>query len=386
MPQSLLQRLRHAFEQQFHRKPRVATAPGRINLIGEHTDYNDGFVFPIAINRYVGVAFVPCSSFRFRVYAPAYEEMKVISHRELRPGQENGWIDYVAGVAWVLQQAGHSLPGADMVIDGNVPIGAGLSSSAALEVASGRAFTALGNIPWDPEEIAKIGRRAENDYVGVSCGIMDQYAAALSRRDRAMLLDCRSLEPTFVHFPADVRVIVMDTGVRRSLTDSLYNERTRQCRRAVKMLQTDNSSIESLRDVRPELLYQNEDRIDPVIFQRARHVVEENDRTVRAAELLPDAPAEVGQLMNASHESLRDLYEVSSDELDAMVEAAQKHPACYGARLTGAGMGGCAIALIEEGQEGTFIEDVRTTYNQQFHHEATLFATDPVGGVELIDF
>jgi galactokinase len=363
----------------------MATAPGRINLIGEHTDYNDGFVFPLAIDRYVGVAFAASSNYRLRVYAPEYDELRTVTYADLHPGQDNGWIDYVAGMAWVLQEETHSLPGADIVIDGNIPIGAGLSSSAALEVACGRAFAALGDIPWDPAEIARLGRRAENEYVGVSCGIMDQYAAALSRSGQVMLLDCRSLETTFVPLPAEVRVIVMDTGVRRSLADSVYNERTRQCRQAVEKLRVVDSSVRALRDVSPDMLHKYRNRLDPLIFRRARHVVEENHRTKKAAERLPDAPEEVGRLMKASHESLRDLYEVSSDELDAVVEAANKHPACYGARLTGAGMGGCGVALIQSGAENAFIETVGNEYNEQFDHESDLFPTEPSAGVRMIE-
>lgn len=384
VPQALFQQVRHVFERQFHRKPQVAAAPGRINLIGEHTDYNDGFVFPLAIDRYVTVAFAPSSRLRFRVHAPAYEETKIVHRRDLRPGQDNGWVDYVVGVAWALLETGQSLPGADIVIDGNIPIGAGLSSSAALEVACGRAFTAMGDLPWDPVRMARLCQLAENEYVGVSCGIMDQFASALSQEGHAMLLDCRSLEQTFVAVPDQVRVIVMDTGVRRSLADSVYNERTRQCQAAVETLQAVDPAISALRDVTPELLYENEHRFDPVVYARARHVVEENARTQRAAELLPVAPDEVGRLMRASHESLRDFYEVSSAELDGIVEIAQQHTACFGARLTGAGMGGCAIGLILRGQEEAFIEDVTAAYDEKFEHEAGLFATDPVGGAELI--
>lgn len=384
VPEALIRKLTHTFTDEFSRRPQVAAAPGRINLIGEHTDYNDGFVFPIAIDRHVAVAFAPNDTSALRVYAPEYDELVTADLAELVPRQGNGWIDYVAGVAWVFQQEGNAVPGLDMAVSGNVPIGAGLSSSAALEVACARAFAAVSTLEWNPAEMARRGRRAENEYVGVSCGIMDQFAAAASRKGEAMLLDCRTLETTFVSMPDTVEVVVMDTGVRRSLTDSAYNERTRQCRQAVAELQAVDPSIEMLRDVTSDLLMEHGDRMNPLIFRRARHVVEENERTLRTAEILPTDPEAAGRLMNASHESLRDLYEVSSTELDAMVEAAREHPACYGARLTGAGMGGCAVALIQKGEAAPFIDRVEAAYRQRFDYPAELFATEATGGARLV--
>jgi galactokinase len=376
---------RERFEAMFPGGPQdVAIAPGRVNLIGEHTDYNEGFVLPMAIGLLSAVAFRPRPDRLLRVHAAAYGETATIDLDALRPRHPPGWAGYVAGMAWALRGAGHRLRGMDAVIDGNIPLGAGLSSSAALEMAVARALAAVGDVTWDPPLMAILGQRAENQYVGVNCGVMDQMASAACRKGSALLLDCRSLETEAVPVPDEAAVMVMDTGARRELATSAYNDRRAACEAAVRAIAATHPEVQALRDVDEALLASVETSLPPVVLQRARHVVAENHRPRRMAAALKsrDLPA-AGRVMNESHESLRLLYEVSSPELDLMAGLARSHPACFGARMTGGGFGGCAVALVGAARVDDFTETVQAAYREKVDLKSAFLACRPAAGARL---
>ncbi len=366
--------------------PRLARAPGRINLIGEHTDYNDGWVLPMAIQRYVWIEFARSSTPVLRAHSIAFSETREVALDDLESARGSDWFSYVAGMAWAMRSSGLDLTGVDMVVDGNVPRGSGLSSSAALEMATARALCEVSRIEWDAKRMAQLGQRAENDFVGVNCGVMDQMASALGQEGHALLLDCRSLESEAVAFPQNAAIVVMDTGSRRSLAASAYNERRASCARAVRILQTVESEIRALRDVDRELLDSARDLMDNITLRRAAHVVAEIERPQALAQALTDGDlVKAGKLMNASHASLRDLYGVSGKELNLMTDLARRHPACFGARLTGAGFGGCAVALVDANHVNEFIGAIHTAYNERVPLPSALFACSPVGGAHIME-
>jgi galactokinase len=365
---------------------RTAIAPGRVNLIGEHTDYNDGFVLPMAIGRAAVVVFRPRPDRVLRAFSVAYDEVREVALDALRPPGGPDWMSYVAGVAWAFAEDGLPTCGLDLVVDGDVPLGAGLSSSAALELATARALAAAAGVAWDPVRMARIGQKAENGYVGMNCGIMDQFASAACQDGHALLLDCRSLDTRPVPVPASASVVVMDTGARRSLAGSAYNDRRAACERVVAALATRHPGVRALRDVSDAQLEADAAALDPVDLRRARHVVPENRRPVEmAAALAAGDLARAGRLMNDSHASLRDLYEVSCVELDAMTEAARRQPSCYGARMTGAGFGGCAVALVESAAVDAFCAEVREAYRRTIDLPAALYPCRPEAGARLLD-
>jgi galactokinase len=374
------QQLNSHFAQRFARPPRwIVRAPGRVNLIGEHTDYNDGFVLPLAIDRAVWIALEPRDDRRVIVHSIDYAATAEFSLDALR--HENaGWIEYVKGTAWSLQDAGHRLTGWEGVLIGDVPLGAGLSSSAALEMAAARAFAAASNLAWDPATMAKLGQRAENKWVGVNCGIMDQLISAAGRANHALLIDCRSLVTRCVPFPPSVVVAVLDTATRRGLVDSAYNERRAQCEAAAAFFK-----VPALRDVTIERFEETAGQLDSTTSRRARHVITENDRTLRAADAMRRGDAvELGRLMGQSHASLRDDYEVCNDALNAMVESAAAHPACYGARMTGAGFGGCAVALVDAKAAQDFVSRTAQSYEHSTSHTPALYVCQATNGAETI--
>jgi galactokinase len=283
------------------------------------------------------------------------------------PGVAQDWAVYVLGMAAMIEGEGHRLSGADLVIDGDVPGGAGLSSSAALENAVGAALVALDGLHISPLRIAQLGQQTEHQYAGVKTGIMDQMISALGQAQHALLIDCRSYEFRPIPMPPDVRIVVCDSKVSRELAGSAYNERRAQCEEAVRLLQPALPGIKALRDVSPEQLDTHRDLLSPLVYRRALHVVTENARTLEAAERLQQGDLErFGVLMNESHGSLRDDYEVSSPQLDTLVAAAQAVPEVYGARLTGAGFGGCTVALVRPDAVEQMITEVTRAYQQAF--------------------
>ncbi len=375
-------RATRAFEERFGGMPAVrARAPGRVNLIGEHTDYNEGFVLPIAIDRAVWVVARPRPDRRVHLLAADFMEEAAFSLDELRPGGVRGWAAYPAGVAWALEEAGFRLPGLEGTVAGDVPIGSGLSSSAALEVAFAMAWMALGGDEVPRMELARLCQRAENEFVGVRCGIMDQMAALFGRRGHALLIDCRSLETRLVPLPAGAVVLVADSGVRRELAASAYNERRAQCEEAVRRLRERYPEIRALRDVSPAQLEAARGVLPELIYRRARHVVTENERVLHAVAALERGDLSAfGELLNASHESLQRDYEVSIPELDVLVEAARSVPGVYGARLTGAGFGGSILAVVRREAVPAASEAIAHRYEARFGRRPARFAVTPDEG------
>lgn len=358
----------------------VVRAPGRVNLIGEHTDYNEGFVLPMAIERAVWVGLRRRADRWVRVYIAAESRWREF-HLDALRREGNAPIEYVKGTAWSLGEEGFFLRGWEGVLLGDVPIGAGLSSSAAMEVAVARAFAVASDLPWDPVKMALVAQRAENRWVGVQCGIMDQLISANGKEGHALLIDCRTLECRPVPLPKGVKVVILDTGTRRGLADSAYNERRKACESTAAAF-----GLKALRDLSLDALAARAGELDAVTFRRVRHVVTENARTVQAADAMQKGDAEtLGRLMIAGHESLRDDYEVSSEALNAMVEIALARPGCYGARMTGAGFGGCAVALVEAGTAADFAEKVSAEYHRRTGNQPAVYITGATAGADVAE-
>src|SRR5262249_6203701 len=347
-----------AFSERFGANPRIFRAPGRVNLIGEHTDYNDGFALPAAIDVYTWVAIGPRDGAALNVFSANRMEAAEIDLREKNPRAKSHWSDYVQGVALMLQRAGAKLNGANLLIHSDVPSGSGLSSSAALEVSVGKALLGNSNQSIAPLELAKLCQRAENEFVGARCGIMDQFAACFGRAGHAILLDCRSLEGTALPLPEDISMVICNTMVKHEHSGGEYNARRAQCEEGVQLLKKWHPQISALRDISLAQLHQRESDLTPLIFCRCKHVVNENGRVLDFVEAMRQNNfAEAGKFMAQSHASLRDDFEVSCRELDVIVELAQKVEGVIGARMTGGGFGGCTINLVA--REG--VEEFRTS-------------------------
>ncbi|MFL5385045.1 MAG: galactokinase [Longimicrobiaceae bacterium] len=368
-----------AFEARFGEAPAwVARAPGRVNLIGEHTDYNDGFVLPMAIERAVRIALRPRTDGVVSVHSLDFGETAEFALQPLERGGPE-WSEYLKGTAWALAEAGHRLAGWEGVMASDVPIGAGLSSSAALELAAARAFAAVSGLAWEPGAMARLAQLAENRWVGVNCGIMDQMISAAGEEGHAVLIDCRSLKTRAVPLPKGTVVVILDTATRRGLVDSAYNERRRQCEAAAAFF-----GVPTLRDVAPGAFAGAAAGLDADTARRARHVITENARTLVAAEAMRAGNAgALGALMNASHDSLRDDFEVSSPALDAMVEIARAQRGCHGARMTGAGFGGCAVALVDAAHSTAFVRDVAAAYERRTGLAPQIYVTGASEGAGL---
>ena len=388
----LKNRVRQLFIEKFDRAPNfIARAPGRVNLLGEHVDYNDGWVMPIAIDRATYVAFSPAASDQTVLWAGDFHQQVSFSPRTLSAKTQSDdsplpdWAYYPAGVMWSLREAGYETPAMQAVFISDVPRGAGLSSSASVELAFGMAWTTLGNWKIKPMDLALLCQRAENEYVGVNCGIMDQFASACGERDRLLVLDCRSLEYRSLALPEDVMIVVADTSVRRKLRNSAYNDRRAACEEAVRILKQDLPRIESLRDVSAAQFEELSAKLPPEVERRARHVVEEMMRTGRAVSFLEKGDvASFGGLMNQCHASLRDLYEVSCPELDVMVRVAQSLEGCYGARLTGAGFGGCTVNLVARKKAEVFEKSLAARYESETGLHPEIYVCTSANGAGLV--
>src|SRR4051794_8530637 len=324
-----------------HDPDAVAFAPGRVNLIGEHTDYNEGFVLPAAVDRGVVVAGRRVPGETFTVHARDIGESCTFASGGLKRDPGHSWADYFKGVVWALSKRGIEVPTCEVAITGDIPQGAGLSSSAAYEVATVRLLAALGSFELASLDVATLARQAENGFVGVACGIMDQMASTFGEQGTALLLDCRSLAHETVELPAGLKIVVVNSGVRHSLGSSEYNQRRAECEEGVRILASLRPGIRSLRDVGPDDEARFFAALPPVVRKRCRHVVSENARVLEAVTAMRAGDvARLKVLMAAPHASLRDDYEVSCPELDILVELALPPPGCHGARLTGAGFGG----------------------------------------------
>lgn len=370
-----------AFEEQFGARPQfLVRGPGRVNLIGEHTDYNDGFVMPMAIDRAVWIALRPRTDTLVSLTSLDMGETATFLLDNIHHNQAT-WLEYVKGVAWALQGKGYSLTGWEGVMAGDVPIGAGLSSSAAVEMAAAHAFLAVASHSWQPEEMARLGQQVENQWMGVNSGIMDQMISAAGEAGHALLIDCRDLATTAVPLPPGTVIIILDTSTRRGLVDSAYNERREQCDAAAAYF-----GVSALRDVDMARFQAEAEGLDEVTRGRARHVISENERVIAAQQAMQAGDAvRLGQLMNQSHTSLRDDFEVSSPALNTIVEIAQGQPGCLGARMTGAGFGGCAVALVREGAAAAFVSTVTEAYQQATDLTPNLYVCQATAGAELIE-
>ncbi len=381
-----------SFTQIYARTPDfVARAPGRVNLLGEHIDYNAGWVLPAAIDRAAYVAVGARSDGLVHIHAPdihgeaSFRVEQAAAQIDAAGQPLRRWAWYPAGVAWALQERGLAVAGLDAVLASDVPRGSGLSSSAAVEVALATAWQQLGGWQLPPMDMALTCQRAENQYVGVNSGIMDQFASACGQAEHALLLDCRSLDWEPVSMPPDVAIVVADTLQRRELGQSEYNVRRAQCEEAVRVLSQVLPGIRALRDVPVEDFNRHAHLLDPLVARRARHVVEECARTVAGAQALKAGRvADFGALMNDCHASLRDLYEVSILELDLMVAAAQRLPGCHGARLTGAGFGGCTVNLVAAGAAADFERDLAVAYQQATNLRPDIYVCRASAGAGII--
>ncbi len=353
--------MRKLFRELYGGDCRLFRAPGRINLIGEHTDYNDGFVMPAAIDLHCWVAVAPATSRGVEVYSRNFTESR--SFDLDRPQPRSDWSDYVQGVAFMLEKSGYRFPGAKLLVFSNVPIGSGLSSSAALEVAAGLALLDTQETPCDRVHLAKLCQRAENEFVGARCGIMDQFVACNGKAGHLLMLDCRSLEHRFLPIQEDVCLVICNTMVKHAIAGGEYNMRRSQCEEGVCLLSRALPGISALRDLSTEDLERFRKFLPSTVHKRCRHVVGENQRVVAAAAALEHKDLEsFGKLMAASHQSLRDDYEVSTSELDLMVELANSVKGVYGARMTGGGFGGCTVNVVASRAVPEFAKKIASAY------------------------
>jgi len=364
------------FEQHHGSSPSfVVRSPGRVNLIGEHTDYNEGFVFPLAIENATWIALRPRADQVINLFSADHGE-SVLIHLDHIQRDAMNWREYPKGVVHVLQSLGHNILGWEGVTLCDVPMGAGLSSSASFELAVARACTEVSGIPWDGLRMAQAAQQAENEWVGVKCGIMDQLISALGQEGHALFIDCRSLDAQPARLPTGTAVLILDTMTRRGLVESAYNERRAQCRTAAM-----HFGVTALRDVSLELFEAHADELDPMVRKRARHVITENRRTCDAFTAMQnDDATALGALMDASHVSLRDDFEVTNHALNTMVSLVRAHVGCLGARMTGAGFGGCAVALVEADLADAIADRTRAAYHEASGHDPAIYTSTPAQG------
>ncbi len=377
--------LANDFEQRYHARPEIFSAPGRVNLIGEHTDYNDGFVLPFAIDKRTYVACKPRKDGVINVHSRTIDESTEFTTGDSK--REKGWSLYIRGMAEILKRRGKLFTGADLLIDSDIPFGAGLSSSAALEVSIGLALATMARKDIDLVDLALIGQEVEHEYLGVRSGIMDQFTSALGKADQALLIDCRSLGFQNIPLKLDgLALLVCDSKVEHELASSEYNKRREQCEEGVRLLKDRLPGVRALRDISEEQLEGSKDLLPELIYRRCRHVVTENSRTLESARALGSGDyARLGALMYMSHKSLREDYEVSCDELDLLVDAAAQVEGVIGARMTGGGFGGCTINLLKNGRIEEFRAHIIQRYRDAYGREPEVFTVAPSDGANAHD-
>jgi galactokinase len=375
------------FRAKFGMNPHVYRAPGRVNLIGEHTDYNDGFVMPAAIGFYCWVAAAPRTDRRLVITSEEFPEHAEVdlAARPLRPSKN--WSDYSVGVAVELENAGFHVNGANLLIHGEVPIGAGLSSSASIEVATALALAEESGLAIDRTSLAQICQRAENEFVGMRCGIMDQFVSLHGRANHALVLDCRSFQYELVPIPESVRLVICNTGVKHKLAGGEYNSRRQECEEAVRSLKKALSEIRALRDVNMKQLEQYRGLLSEIAYKRAKHIITENERVLKGMGALRAGDLEsFGRFMAESHESLHDMFEVSCAELDLMVDLANREAGVYGARMTGGGFGGSTINLVQAANAAEFAQKVGKAYQKETGIVPGIYTCLPAEGAGLIEW
>jgi galactokinase len=374
------------FRQLYGKEPRLFHAPGRVNLIGEHTDYNDGFVLPMAIDKGTTVAIAERSDRILQVVSLNVNSSIKLNLNSLGLGRSGNWSDYVEGIASALLAAGAPLIGANVALQSDVSIGGGLSSSAALEIALGIAFISISNASIDKLTLARAGQTAEHRHVGIQCGIMDQFISVNALKDHAILIDCRSLESRQIPLLLnEYQIVICDSHVKHALASSEYNQRRKDCEMGVALLEASLAGIHALRDVTPAQFAANCALLPEPIMRRCRHVIGENERTSKAAEALAAGNMiEMGKLMSASHQSLKLDYEVSCSELDLLVDLALAQPGVLGARMTGGGFGGCTVNLVERSKIDSFRENVSRGYQAKTGILPGIFAAEAVAGAHEV--
>ncbi|MGH9733790.1 MAG: galactokinase [Candidatus Acidiferrales bacterium] len=378
--------LKSRFREVYGQEPAVYRAPGRVNLIGEHTDYNDGFVFPAAIDLFTYVAIARREDRLIRVHSENFGESVEFPLDARRENVPPGWTRYVLGVVLILERSGDGLNGANLLIRGEVPIGAGVSSSAAVEVATGCSLLANSGLPIEGRKLARICQEAENVVVGTRSGIMDQLASACGVAGQALLVDCRSLDFRALPLPDGIRLVICNTMVKRELAASAYNTRRAECEEGVRILAQRYPEIRALRDATMEQLESCRAEVPENVFRRCRHVISENARVLDAAQALEQGRlGDLRRAMAESHRSLRDDYEVSCSELDLLVELANREAGVHGARMTGAGFGGCTVNLVEADTVPEFRDHVASGYEQRMRIKPDIYVCDAADGVKRID-
>jgi len=378
---STVESLKEEFSRSFHERPLIFRAPGRVNLIGEHTDYNDGFVMPAAIGFYTWIAAGPRQDRTLHVRSEEFGETVDLPLEALAGPPRKHWSDFVRGVAAVLQTGGTHLAGANLIIQGQVPMGAGLSSSASLEVATGLALLSAAQAQVPPLELVKMCQWAEHEYVGTRCGIMDQFIAVFARAGHALLLDCRSLEYESLSIPGNARLVICNSMVKHELASGEYNRRRADCEAGVRVFRQTMPQVHALRDVSMQDLPAHRNELPEVVYRRCRHVISENQRVLDAAAALRAGDLEqFGRLMYESHRSLRNDYEVSAKELDLLVEIASSCEGVFGSRMTGGGFGGCTISLVRSDGVEQFRQSIVKKYKEQTGITADLYVCSAAQG------
>jgi galactokinase len=373
------------FAYRFGRVPTVSRAPGRVNLIGEHTDYNDGFVMPAALEFATLAAASPRPDRRLRVYSMIMDETREFELDSPPAAAAGDWADYILGVALMLEKSERRLSGTDLVVWTDVPLGAGLSSSAALEVSCAHALLTAAGLPFEPIETAKICQRAENDFVGMRCGVMDQYISCRGVAGHALLIDCRSLASRNVAIAPNLRILVANSMVRHQHAGGEYNARREACEEGVRLLSRSLGPIKALRDVTADQLEANRSKLPDLIYRRCRHIVTENARVLEAERALEAGDfVACGQAMNRSHVSMRDDFEITCPEVDTLVGLAQTLEGVYGSRMTGGGFGGCTVSLVEASAIERATRMMIDGYRVATGLETEIFACAPSDGVRLI--
>ncbi|WP_276498960.1 galactokinase [Pontibacter litorisediminis] len=382
----MVQEIIETFESRYQQKPVVVRSPGRVNLIGEHTDYNDGFVLPAAINKEIYFAVAPNNTNTFRAYAYDLQQEAAFDLGQVQRSDKS-WANYLLGVIAQLQQANYEVKGFDLVYGGNIPIGAGLSSSAAVECGLAYALNHIFGYNIPKFELVKMAQLAEHEYAGVKCGIMDQFASMYGRQNHAVKLDCRSLDFDYYHLEmADYRIVLCDTQVKHNLASSEYNTRRQECEAGVALLQRHYPEVKSLRDVTVPMLEQHQEEFEPVVYKRCTYIVHENIRVEEACQALEQGDMKTfGEKMYASHRGLQHNYEVSCPELDFLVDEAREMDSVLGARMMGGGFGGCTINLVKLDALQEFTEQMEEAYKLQFGIALKTYVAEIVDGSSLVE-
>lgn len=381
----IIKQVGEIFEERFGKKPLIVRSPGRVNIIGEHTDYNEGFVLPAAIDRAIFVAIGNRNDDTIHLYSKEFDEEHVVKISALKKS-EKGWANYILGVVDQIIKKGISIPGFNLVLDGNVPVGAGLSSSAAIECATGFALNEIFELNILKEDLVKMAQKAEHEYAGVMVGIMDMFASVFGKKDHVLKLDCRSLDFEYVPLKLEgIKIVLFNTNVKHSLASSEYNNRRKECEAGVALVKEHHPQINSLRDVSLEMLEQYVEPNNKLIYKRCKYVVEENLRLLGGCEDLKNGHIEeLGKKMFATHDGLSAEYEVSCKELDFLVDFVRDNPAVLGARMMGGGFGGCTINLVKEEAIEGLIEEISKAYKDHMQLDLSTYVAETDNGTSIV--